>query len=95
MRKQAILQKPSRRRRAEFLTAVRRSKKLHSRWVSPPQTPEAFQEYLKRIRSKDRLGYWIVSEDGDIAGVININEIGRGSFCSGYLGYGNGPSDDI
>ena len=34
-----------------------------------------------------RLGYWVSTRDGDLAGVINISEIVRGTFCSGYLGY--------
>lgn len=27
------------------------------------------------------------TEENELAGVININEIVRGTFCSGYLGY--------
>lgn len=33
------------------------------------------------------MGYWVLTESSELAGVININEIVRGSFCSGYLGY--------
>ena len=84
---QSILQKPSNRRRAEFLAAVRNSRRLHGRWTSPPQTPAEFAAYLKRVRGKAHLGYWVVTEDGEIAGVINVTEIVRGAFCSGYLGY--------
>ena len=29
----------------------------------------------------------MIAENGALAGVININEIVRGRFCSGYLGY--------
>jgi len=81
------LQKPSGRRRAEFLAAVARSKKLHGPWVYPPATPEAFDAYLKRLRGATHLSYWVVAEDGALAGVVNVNEIVRGSFCSAYLGY--------
>src|SRR5437867_1794655 len=83
---QSILQKPSNRRRVEFLVAVRRSRRLHGRWISPPRTRAEFAN-LKRIRGKAHLGYWVVTDDGEIAGVINVSEIVRGSFCSGYLAY--------
>ena len=40
----------------------------------------------KLARSKAHVGYWVVTESGELAGAININEIVRGSFRSGYLG---------
>lgn len=85
--KVSILVEPSRKRRDEFLAAVRRSKKLHGRWASPPGTVEKFDAYLKHLRKETTLGYWVCTETGELAGVININEIVRGLFCSGYLGY--------
>src|SRR6185503_2657673 len=87
MNKEYILVEPSRKRRDEFLAAVRRSKKLHGRWASPPATVEKFDEYLKRVRKETHLSYWVCTERDELAGVININEIVRGIFCSGYLGY--------
>jgi len=78
---------PSRKWRDEFLAAVRRSRKLHGRWASAPGTVEKFDEYLKRLRKETHLGYWVCTERGELAGVFNINEIVRGLFCSGYLGY--------
>jgi ribosomal-protein-alanine N-acetyltransferase len=82
-----ILERPSARRREEFLRAAKRSKTLHGRWVSAPTTTARFDAYLRRVRRKTCLGYWVVTEQGDLAGVITISEIVRGSFCSGYLGY--------
>ena len=87
MNKGCILVEPSRKRRDEFLAAVRRSKKLHGRWASPPATVEKFDEYLKRVRKETHLSYWVCTERDELAGVININEIVRGIFRSGYLGY--------
>ena len=81
------LEKPSRRRREEFLNAARKSKKLHGRWTSAPQTASEFDAYLKRIRRKTHLGYWVISEERELAGVITISEIVRGNFWSGYIGY--------
>ena len=82
-----ILQRPSLRRQDEFLDAVVRSRKLHRHWAAPPATVVALRESLKRLRGAQHLGYWVCTEDGELAGVININEIVRGVFCSGYLGY--------
>jgi ribosomal-protein-alanine N-acetyltransferase len=85
---------PSARRRAEFLSAVARSRKLHGKRVSPPQTKRNFYEYLKRFKLPRNVGYWVVTETGELAGVINISEIVRGSFQSAYLGYyGFAPYD--
>lgn len=87
MRKIKILEKPTSRRRDEFLAAARKSKRLHGRWVTPPRTAEAFDAYLKRLRKKSCLGYWVLTDTGAMAGVINISEIVWGSLRSGYLGY--------
>jgi len=87
MKTQNILQNPSKARREDFLAAVRRSRKLHGQWASPPRTPEEFDAYIKRLRREAHLGYWVTTEDDEIAGVINISEIVRGPFCSAYLGY--------
>jgi ribosomal-protein-alanine N-acetyltransferase len=82
-----ILETPSRRRQDEFLRAVARSRTLHGHWASPPRTGEAFAAYLKRIKQPAYIGYWVRTEANELAGVININEIVRGTFRSGYLGY--------
>ena len=87
MKRHPILETPSARRREEFLAAVARSGKLHCHWASPPRTEEEFSENLKRFRSQSHIGYWVCTEQGELAGVINISEIVRGRFCSGYLGY--------
>ena len=82
-----ILEIPSRKRRDEFLKAVRRSRKLHRGYAAPPGNAEAFEKYINVLRRPGHLGYWVRAENGELAGVININEIVRGRFCSGYLGY--------
>jgi ribosomal-protein-alanine N-acetyltransferase len=83
----SILAIPSGRRRGEFLAAVARSRKLHGHWTSPPRTTKAFDQYFKRCDLSAHAGYWIMTEAGELAGVVNINEIVRGRFRSGYLGY--------
>ena len=87
MKEHPILTTPSIRRQDEFLAAVARSHKLHRHWARPPKTAKEFQKNLERLQSETHLGYWVCTEAGDLAGVININEIVRGGFCSGYLGY--------
>ena len=82
-----ILEAPSRRRRAEFLAAVLRSRDLHRGLVTPPRTVEAFERYLARLRGPAHIGYWIRTSENELAGVINISEIVRGAFQSAYLGY--------
>jgi ribosomal-protein-alanine N-acetyltransferase len=85
---------PTRLRCREFLAAVARSRTLHGRWTAAPQNAQTFREYLKRYNSPANIGYWILTESGELAGVVNINEIVRGRFRSGYLGYyGFAPHD--
>ena len=87
MKKYPILKKPSSLCKEEFLAAVARSGKLHQHWARPPKTDKEFKEYLRRFKSEAHVGYWVCTETGELAGVININEIVRGVFRSGYLGY--------
>jgi len=51
------------------------------------RTAKAFDEYLARFNSPGHVGYWILAPSGELSGVINISEIVRGNFQSGYLGY--------
>lgn len=87
MKDHLILEAPSSKRRDEFLEAVARSRKLHRHWARPPRTTREFKDNLQRLQSAAHLTYWVCTENGELAGVININEIVRGLFRSGYLGY--------
>jgi ribosomal-protein-alanine N-acetyltransferase len=82
-----LLESPSTKRGKEFLAAVQRSRKLHRPWTYPPESPEEFNAFIQRLAQKTRLGYWVCTEQGDLAGAINISEIVRGNFCSAYLSY--------
>ena len=66
---------------------MRRSRALHRGWVSPPSDRGKFVQYIRSLRSDRRAGFLVVTDAGEIAGVINVNEIVRGSFQSAYLGY--------
>ena len=81
------LEPPSLRRSADFLEAVQRSRALHGRWVQPPGTLAEYRAFVQRYRKQNHAGHLLYTEDDVLAGVVNISEIVRGAFCSGYLGY--------
>lgn len=81
------LESPSLRRAPAFLSAVAVSRPLHDPWTSPPATLEEYRAYVRRSRRPSHICHLVVTPDGALAGVININEIVRGAFGSGYLGY--------
>ena len=71
-----------------FLEAVASSVKLHRLWVTPPRTPEAFRAFASRMRGPTNFGFVVrASDTGALVGFIEITNIVRGIFCSGYLGY--------
>ena len=74
--------------RKEFLSLMRSSRHLHHPWISPPLSDAAFTSYLARTRREDHEGLLVCNRSDDaIAGVINLNNIVRGSFLSASLGY--------
>ncbi|MCC3771483.1 GNAT family N-acetyltransferase [Streptomyces sp. UNOC14_S4] len=76
---------------AEFTRLVRVSEELHTPWLSMPATEDAFMAYMDRTDAVEtaRLLVCLPGADGAIAGFVNINNIVRGAFRSGYLGYGS------
>ncbi|MEU6594338.1 GNAT family protein [Streptomyces sp. NPDC046881] len=74
----------------EFTARARESKDLHRPWLFPPDSDEAYADYAGRlVEDPDRAGFLVCEKDsGAIAGFININNIVRGGFQSGALGYG-------
>jgi ribosomal-protein-alanine N-acetyltransferase len=81
------LEKPSMRRAQAFVTAVLRSRRLHVPWAYAPSTHSQYKVFVDRAKDKSRLSYLICTAAGELAGVVNVSEIVRGPFCSGYLGY--------
>ncbi|MFF3909923.1 GNAT family N-acetyltransferase [Streptomyces sp. NPDC001848] len=75
---------------AEFTARARESRELHHPWLFPPTTPGEYAAYAGRlIDDPTRAGFLVCErETGAIAGYININNIVRGGFQSGALGYG-------
>ncbi|MEP7059139.1 MAG: GNAT family protein [Actinomycetota bacterium] len=74
--------------RDEFLSRVRDSAALHHPWADPPSSPEAFDAFLARSRSRseERLVACRV-EDRAILAQFGISQIFYGPFRSAYLGY--------
>lgn len=78
----------SRRREAEFLRAVRASRALHRGFVAPPATSEAYREFLQVLKRDDQVAFLVVLKGaGELAGVVTIDDIVRGSYQFANLGY--------
>jgi ribosomal-protein-alanine N-acetyltransferase len=83
----------------EFAARARESRALHHPWLAPPTTPEAYAAYAEPLidaGNDTRAGFLVCergsdggSDDGGaIAGYINVNNVVRGAFQCGALGYG-------
>ena len=82
------LERPSARRERDYLQAALRSRALHRGYVVPASTPREYRAYLRRARRSNQESFFVVDAgSGDLAGVININDIVRHTELSGRLGY--------
>ncbi|MFF7438675.1 GNAT family N-acetyltransferase [Streptomyces sp. NPDC008122] len=75
----------------EFTARARESRELHRPWLFPPCTTEAYAAYAGALTGDPARAGFLVCERADggaIAGFVNINNIVRGAFRSGALGYG-------
>jgi len=71
-----------------FLAAVRSSQALHRPWVAAPDTPTKFRAYIRRMVPPANYGFLVCHRDtGALVGVVNLTNVVRGLFQSGYLGY--------
>ena len=64
------------------------SRAYHHPWVEPFTDRAGFDAWLARGLAGPNIG--LVAREastGTIAGVVNLNEIVMGAFCSAYLGY--------
>ena len=86
--RRVLLHAPAARDRDEFLALARSSRPFHRRWVTPPRDAKAFAAYCRRVRGEPYAGFLLRRrEDDALVGMVNVNEIVRGAFQSGYLGY--------
>ncbi|MEV7546221.1 GNAT family protein [Streptomyces sp. NPDC089915] len=74
----------------EFTARVRESRALHRPWLFPPDTLEEYAPYAAALAEGERRAGFLVCErdGGAVAGFINVNNIVRGAFRCGALGYG-------
>ncbi|MCY0950807.1 GNAT family N-acetyltransferase [Streptomyces sp. H27-S2] len=74
----------------EFTARAHESRELHRPWLFPPATLEEFEPYAARLAGGDGRAGFLVCEraTGAIAGFVNVNNIVRGVFECGALGYG-------
>lgn len=71
-----------------FLAAVRRSKRLHRSWVTPPETRAAFARLVARANLPDRKTFVVrVRETRELAGVVTLGDIIFGISQSAFVGY--------
>ena len=83
-----VIRPPALNDREEFLNRVQDSRGLHGNWVLPPDTSALFESYVQRTTQGNQRSFFVCREPtGEIAGVINANEIVRGCFLSAYLGF--------
>jgi ribosomal-protein-alanine N-acetyltransferase len=75
--------------KAEFTRLAEASSELFRPWIIVPTTADEFDAYLGRFDQRTAEGLMVcIRETGAIAGFININEIIRGPYLRGTLGYG-------
>jgi ribosomal-protein-alanine N-acetyltransferase len=85
---QVIIGEPGPGDEHDFLAAVLASREQHASWVNPPDTPERFTAYLARAGREEQASFLIRHAGcGGLIGYVNINNIVRGAFQSGALGY--------
>ncbi|HMI31817.1 MAG TPA: GNAT family protein [Candidatus Limnocylindrales bacterium] len=88
MSSRVVIRPPGPKDEAEYVAAVRRSRKLHRPWVSPTATGKAFRTALLRWRSPSEMALFIFLRGTDsMVGVVTLSEIVRGHFQSAYLSY--------
>jgi len=84
----AYIRRPTTKDEKFLIELAIRSRSLHRPWSYPPDTPSKYRAYLNRLRSGTSAGFLICrATDKTIAGIVNVNNIERGLFWSGALGY--------
>jgi ribosomal-protein-alanine N-acetyltransferase len=72
----------------EFIAAARASRDAVLPWVDPPDSRDRFAAYLSRCERAEFECFLVRHREcGGLVGFVNINNIVRGAFQSGYLGY--------
>jgi [ribosomal protein S5]-alanine N-acetyltransferase len=76
---------------AQFIAAVKASRKLHKPYTAPPDTPEKFAAYLEKAAQPNFCGLLVCLRDDEgveqFVGGINISNIIRGPLQGAFVGY--------
>ncbi|RKS76531.1 ribosomal-protein-alanine N-acetyltransferase [Actinomadura pelletieri DSM 43383] len=73
---------------ARFLELAKVSAGFHRPWVVLPRTGREFAAYLARFDQVNAVGMVVCLRAGsDLVGMVNLNEIVRGSYQRSVLGY--------
>ena len=84
-----VLTAPSPADTREFVEAVSTSRALHHPWLDAPDSPARFAAYLDRAGADEQASFLVRHPPcGQLVGFVNVNNIVRGGFQSGSLGYG-------
>jgi len=71
-----------------FVELASMSADFHRPWVKLPVSQVEFAEYLARFDHVNAVGMVVqLRDNGDLAGMVNINGIVRGPYQRGVLGY--------
>lgn len=74
--------------RRDIITIGVSGQSLHYPWITPPLTSQTFRNYLKRSQTYQNEGFVVCLQDSDeVVGVINLNDIIRGSFWNCNISY--------
>jgi [ribosomal protein S5]-alanine N-acetyltransferase len=72
----------------ELIALAVASTELHHPWIRLPVRAAEFESYVARFEQPGAVGLLVCErQTGGIAGLININNIVRGSFQCGAIGY--------
>jgi ribosomal-protein-alanine N-acetyltransferase len=71
---------------AALIRGNRASREVHAPWVEPFTDLDGFNRWFAETRTSRKVAF-VAEAEGAIVGVVNLNEIVQGIFCSGYLGY--------
>jgi ribosomal-protein-alanine N-acetyltransferase len=87
-KRRVFLERPSARRERDYLDAAHRSRALYRGFVIAAANPSEYRDYLRCTRRDSQEAFFVVAaESHELAGVVNINDIGREQEQSGRLGY--------
>ena len=80
---------PTEAKRQIVLEAVRRSEALHTPWVSPPATDQAYDSWLARQKTDSFEGFLFqpVGDESQLVGFCNLSWIIRGDLGGAFMGF--------